>query len=209
MKNLYFESMERALNYRKNGENCLVHSFCAMNNHFHQTVSYLKGWERLSATFQYGHGIFGARFNRKTSRCGAVFSGRPKTPLIQNQAHERRVHFYVESNPIRAGICNYENLINYSYSSFGFYAHGKKTRYTSLLSIPQWYLQLARTWRARQRRYRKLFELYLGLQDKKESSSFFDLYIGDDSWTEYEKKRVKKSMGNSEIVINMIKLESS
>lgn len=208
-KKLYFECLEKALKYRKNGESCQIHSFCAMDNHFHQTVSYTGGWERLSATFHYGHGLFGARFNRATKRTGAVFNGRPKTPLIQNQAHERRVHFYVEANPIRAGLCKLEELKNNPYSSYAFYAHGKRSKFTYLLTIPNWYIQLGNTWKSRQRRYRKLFELYLGVDKKNEDSLHQGLYLGEEQWVEVARSTVRCWVSHRQQKHSPISIESS
>lgn len=119
-------------------EKCQIHAYCSMSNHFHQVVSYKDGSHHLSFLMRQQHALFGIRYNRANKRSGKVAEGRPKTPLIQNDQHRMRVHFYVEANPIRAKIRTLSNLKDYIYSSYGFYAYGKETRFTTLLTIPEW-----------------------------------------------------------------------
>lgn len=181
IKSLYMNSVERALKYKNQGDHCKIHAFCAMGNHFHQSTSYSNGSQNLSNFMRYANSVFGASYNRTKKRSGKVAEGRPKTPLIQDRSHEMMVHFYIEANPIRAGFRKSENLGSYIYSSYGFYAFGKKTRFTHLLTVPQWYLELGKTPIERQRKYRRLFAAYIE-RELKNQLNFLKNFIGDLHW---------------------------
>lgn len=213
IKKLYFTCLELGLKHRKLEEKCKIHAFCAMSNHFHQIISYQEGSEHLSFFMRQAHAIFGARFNRVSNRSGKVAEGRPKTPLIQNTDHEMRVHFYVEANPIRAGICTIENLKDYAYSSYGFYAHGAVTPFTHLLQVPEWYLNLGKTAKQRQSHYRKLFRKYLGEYCATFSVRFKQTFIGDSEWVLEKLLRVKQeilTLANQNVLLsNSILLNST
>jgi putative transposase len=183
-KDLYMKCIDDSLEYKKQGENCHIHAYCVMNNHFHQSVTYLKGSTHLSRFMRYAHGLFGARYNRKKGRSGKVAEGRPKTPRVQNNYHAMRLHFYIEANPIRAKFRTLENLKGYIYSSYGFYAYGIRTRFTGRLTIPEWYLSLGQTMRERQRKYRKLFREYIEKDVKPLQGIFLKRAIGDSLWVE-------------------------
>lgn len=110
-----------------------------------------------------------------------------------------RVHFYIEANPIRAGLFKFENLKLFKYSSFRFYAHGITDELTQLLEIPTWYDELGRTPKERQLRYRKLFRKYL--DDTGESKTDRELYkrvfIGSFVWISKQELRVKTYLDNN------------
>ncbi len=182
IKDLYMKCIDDSLKYKKQGENCFIHAFCVMDNHFHQSVTYKNGSRNLSNFMRYAHGIFGARFNRKKNRSGSVSEGRPKTPLVQNDHHSMRLHFYIEANPIRSKLRTIENLKDYIYSSYGFYAYGIRTKFTYRLTIPEWYLNLGQTFRERQKKYRKLFREYIDEEKSIDSLIFLKKAVGDSIW---------------------------
>ena len=192
MKTLYLNCLKEALEYKDQHQNCKIHSFCVMINHYHQSTSYYQGSLHLSRFMQYAHSLFGAHYNQLHDRSGKVAESRPKTPLIQDDSHEMRVQFYIEANPLRAGFRTLENLKNYVYSSYGFYAYGIKTPFTELLTTPEWYVRLGKTPRERQRRYRKLFKEYLETYSKSYSRLFKRYFIGDALWVEEARLRIKK-----------------
>lgn len=170
------------LEYKEQGQQLEIHAYCVMNNHFHQSVTYKNGSKNLSNFMRYAHGLFGARYNKSKERSGKVAEGRPKTPRVQNDYHAMQLHFYIEANPIRAKFRTLENLKNYIYSSFAFYAYGIRSRFTYMLTIPQWYLNLGKKPRDRQRKYRKLFYKYLAGETKTGLEMFMEKAIGDFLW---------------------------
>ncbi len=193
-KTLYMECLDEALNYKEQKQNCKIYAYCSMSNHFHQAVHYKNGSSKLSNFMRYAHGLFGARYNRKNKRSGKVAEGRPKTPLIQRDtSHEMRVHFYIEANPIRAGLNNINNLHLNPYSSYSFFAYGKKTRFTHILSIPDWYIELGRCPKERQIRYRKLFKEYLENNKNESSFHFMKPFIGEIGWIQENMLKLKSN----------------
>lgn len=180
VKSLYLKCTEYALQYKPLSGKVKLSSFCIMNNHAHMHLDYKDSSENLSSFMRISHARFGFSYNKLFNRTGKVANERPKTPLIENPAHSMRVQFYIEANPIRAGLVKLEKLHLLKYLSYGFYAFGIKTKWTHLLTIPDWYLELGKTRRERQKKYRKLFRLYLGMKENSwEMTSF---YIGSSSW---------------------------
>ena len=160
-------------------------------------IDYKDSSEHLSQFMRIAHARFGTQFNKLRQSSGKVANERPKTPLIEDPNHNIRVHLYIEANPIRAKIISLEKLRFYKYSSYGFYAHGIKTKWTELLTIPEWYLELGKTPKERQARYRKLFREYIESDEKVELIS--TQFIGSLLWKEkmkiivYEKVRQRSS----------------
>lgn len=194
VKALYMGCLEEALKYKDQYKNCKIHAFCLMSNHGHQAVSYENASSNLSNFMRYSNSLFGARYNRVNKRSGKVAEGRPKTPLIQDINHAMRVQFYIEANPIRAGICTLENLKDDIYCSYGFYAYGIKSRFTSLLTPPEWYQNLGKTAQERQQQYRKLFKKYLETYSKKSSTLFKRTFIGEMLWVEQKLLILKRAL---------------
>jgi putative transposase len=178
-----------------------------MGNHFHMATTYKNGSASLSNFMRYTHGLFGAQYNKTSDRSGSVAEGRPKTPLIQDDEHAMRVHFYIEANPIRAKFRKLSDLRYYIYSSYGFYAYGDKTRFTHLLTIPEWYLKLGRTPKERQSTYRKLFAKYLGENATEYSAYFKQRFIGTELWI-FEVTTFAKRLLNSNKQL-LVKIQNS
>ncbi len=197
-KMLYMKCLEDALEYKNQKDNCMIYAFCSMSNHFHQSVHYKNGSSKLSNFMRYAHGLFGARYNRANKRSGKVAEGRPKTPLIQNESsHEMRVHFYIEANPIRARINTINNLHLNPFSSYSFYAYGKKTRFTHLLTIPEWYFELGKTPLERQTKYRKLFKQYLDKFNCTNITIFMNSFIGNLDWISENLLKIKMKINSN------------
>ena len=146
----------------------------------------------LSQLMRIAHSQFGYTYNKLHNKSGKVANERPKTPLIEDPNHNIRAHFMLkESNSSR--VPKAFNLHLYKYSSYGFYAFGIKTKWTPLLIIPNWYLNLGKTSRDRQRTYRKLFKEYLN--ENIHSSQFFKNFIGSLIWV--QKNRPDKNKNRS------------
>lgn len=191
-KDLYFSCLIESLKDAITRENVVIHAYCAMNNHFHKIINYREHSQWLSRFMRHAHALFGAKYNKLNKRSGSVFEGRPKTSVIQDITYLMRAHFYVEANPIRAGICKVENLRAYIYSSYGYYAYGKQSKYTKLLTPPEWYNSLGKTSSERQMRYRRLFREYL-LSMGYKLHNFFEAFVGNSNWVSDQKERVNQA----------------
>jgi len=141
------------------------YSFCLMPNHSHETNG-PKGEEpieevveTMSSWMRNAHSQFGQGYNRRHNRQGKVAHDRPKTKPIHDFAGLIRTMIYGDCNPVRAGMVSHPS--RYEYSSYNFYAYGKRNSLTKNLTPPPEYLALGRTPKERQRRYRQLCDAYM------------------------------------------------
>lgn len=190
VKDLYLSCTRKGLEHQSVSGKVKLSAFCIMNNHSHMLMDYEASSVFLSRFMRVSHSSFGYEYNRANMRSGKVANERPKTPLIEDPNHCMRVHFYIEANPIRAGFRKIENLHLYQYSSYGFFAYGIKTKWTSMITVPQWYLDLGKNWKTRQKVYRKLFREYLSLNST--IQDLFCSYIGSILWVRQKKVHEKK-----------------
>jgi putative transposase len=188
----YSEEIEEAVS---------LHAFCLMGNHVHevgaiqqkQKEEYQHGIKVFGNWMRNAHSQFGAYYNNKNNRQGKVAYDRPKTSEIEDQRHLLQVMFYLDANPVRAGIVSHPK--HYRFSSYSYYAHGKKNHYTRHLTQPDAYLALGKNTKARQRKYRKLCDRYLrqtGLIDDAEEQ-MLKRFIGNPEWIKERASQVSST----------------
>ncbi len=170
-----------------------LNAYCIMDNHFHQLIHYRDGAHNLSNYMRRCHGSFGLKYNKLNNRSGKVAESRPKTSLIENTEHTMRVHMYIEANPIRAKKCTLLQLRYYKYCSYAFYAYGIENEFTSLITVPAWYLELGDTPKQRQKKYREIFEKYLA-ESEVVKINLMANFIGSTRWVLNEIKVLKKKI---------------
>jgi putative transposase len=161
-----------------------LQAYNVMSNHVHEKTFIKASLAAFSRHMQRAHGIFGLRFNQRHKRLGKVAHDRPRTLCIENAEAEMRCTFYIDCNPVRAGLIKHPTDVRWkNFSSCGYYALGRKNRFDEMLELPDWYLALGKTARQRQRKYRSLLDRYLiehGLKrDPKMSSGHF---LGGELW---------------------------
>ena len=83
---------------------------------------------------------------------------RSKTLVVEDQQALMRVMFYIDFNPVRAGLV--EDPADWPFSSYRFYAFGEVNEWTQHLTPPDFYLGLGSTPRQRQAAYRRLAHIY-------------------------------------------------
>ena len=135
-----------------------IHSYCLMDNHGHETATLTAGSEHMSNWARSAHSSFGRWLNIRLKRRGPVAQDRPNTVALEDQEALKRVMFYNDWNPVKAGIC--QHPADYRFSSHRFYAFGEENEWTSHLTLPQWYLELGETPQERQVQYRFLCDQY-------------------------------------------------
>ena len=113
----------------------LVHSFCIMDTHGHESASLVSDSRHMSNWTRSSHSSFCRWLNNRLHRRGPVLMDRPNTVLIQDQEHLKRVMFYGDWNPVRAGICKHPK--DYKFSSYRYYAYGEESRWTASLTPPR------------------------------------------------------------------------
>lgn len=135
-----------------------LYAFAAMSNHMHNAAELREDSTWLSSWVRSAHCSIGRWVNKTLGRRGPVAQDRPKTVVAQNQEQLKRIMFYLDWNPVRAGLCKHPS--EYRFSSYRYYAFGEINEWTMHLTQPRWYLNLGSTPKARQKAYRVLCDVY-------------------------------------------------
>ena len=97
-----------------------IHAFCIMPNHYHLLLSprVHGGITLFMKKLNMGYAKY---FNERYKRTGALFEGRYKSVLVENQAHFNYLPYYIHFNPLDMAtpewrerrIKDYEKTINF------------------------------------------------------------------------------------------------
>ena len=93
-------------------------AFALVGNHYHVFVRSPGG--QLSVTMQYIGRAYTQAFNQFHDRDGALFRGRFHSVLVDSDQYFARLVRYVELNPVAAGLCTFEDLRDYRWSSYRY-----------------------------------------------------------------------------------------
>jgi putative transposase len=145
---LYLESLKKSAKRY----DCAVHAYVLMTNHVHLLVT-PGSKNALPLFFQAMGRYYVQEFNRLHDRVGALWQGRYKTSLVQDDLYLMTCYRYIELNPVRAG--NVGHPSDYPYSSYGFNALGKRDE---LVMPHRVYASLSRNPEERRALYRKMFD---------------------------------------------------
>jgi len=161
-KHAYLAEVAKDYESKCDGEAFELHAFCIMGNHVHEEGR-LKGDPRhLSDHRCRAHACFGLKLNRRKGRLGKLAHSRPKTLVIQSDDAEIRCSFYIHTNPMRANIAKTPWNVRWrTFSSCRLYSHGERNHQNRHLVLPDWYLCLGPTPKARQAAYLSLLMAYL------------------------------------------------
>lgn len=97
-----------------------------MNNHYH--LFFQTPEANLSAGMHDLNSGYATWFNRRHRRVGALFQGRFKAILVENESYSCALSRYLHLNPVRAGIVARPE--EYAWSSYAHYLRGR--------SAPDW-----------------------------------------------------------------------
>ena len=184
--------------YKKNcsKEDFVIYSYNVMANHAHEADEIRGTVKSYSEHMRRAHGLFGLKFNKRHKRLGKVAHDRPKTLKVQNDERLKNLMFYIDCNPVPAGVTSHPTDIRWKeFSSCRFYAYGEKNSYTDMLTMPKWYMELGRTPKERQRRYRSMLDRYMiehGL--KRDPKMSQGLFIGGELWVLEMRKKLAKAL---------------
>jgi putative transposase len=127
----------------------LIFHYCLMSNHLHLLLQAVRASD-LPKFMQRILQVYATYFHRKYDSVGFLFQNRYKSIPIEKESHLLEGARYIESNPVRAKICN--DPRDYPWSSYLFYAKGKEN---GLIEKPNpFYVGLAKNQNDRQRMYR-------------------------------------------------------
>lgn len=182
-KSLYYNLL---LRYKKRYQ-VQIYSYCFMSNHPHLS-GYCQSKTLLSDFFRLVNSSFARAYNQKYKRRGQVVMDRFKSPRIETDADLLKVMHYIDLNPKRAKMVDHPK--DYHWSSYGYYAHGKKD---PLIDPAPIYLELGEMPKQRQRAYRKMVEFILQ-NDWKEKQPYSSVpFIGSPQWVLQKTQALKRA----------------
>ncbi len=94
----------------------VIHAYCLMTNHYHLLVETPKA--NLSQIMKHVNGLYTQRFNRKYHKDGALFRGRYKSILVDEDAYLLQLTRYIHRNPIEVKKKMVKQLSEYRWSSY-------------------------------------------------------------------------------------------
>jgi putative transposase len=126
-EDIFKSDLDRELFVKTLGEACAktawqIHAYCLMRNHFHLIVETPRA--NLVAGMKWLLGTYTARFNRRHSLSGHLFSGRYKALVVDGSGNGylRAVCDYVHLNPVRARLLKEGHALgDYPWSSYRAY----------------------------------------------------------------------------------------
>ena len=114
-----------------------IYHYCVMSNHFHIAA---EGNIKNISSFVSGLSCQYSKFYHKISQngFGPVRQGRCKGVIVQKSVYLSRLGRYIELNPVRAGIVDPANIVDYLWSSARFYLTDEKSPVISPEKHPLW-----------------------------------------------------------------------
>jgi putative transposase len=157
-----------------------VHGWVFMTNHVHLLTTPFHD-QSLSRLMQFLGRLYVRYFNYTYTRSGALFEGRFKTSIVQEDRYLLTCLRYIELNPVRAGMVRDPG--DYHWSSFQAHAFGVRAR---LWSPHVLYLDLGNNEEQRQRAWRKLISETLDIEvmAKVRHCAHTGLVLGTESFRE-------------------------
>jgi len=94
-----------------------IHAYCLMDNHYHLLIKTPLG--NLSRIMRHINSLFTMRFNTSIKTDGALFRGRYKAILVDDDNYQLMVSRYIHLNPVEANIVpKAEDFYWSSYSAY-------------------------------------------------------------------------------------------
>ena len=88
------------------GERYCLHAWCVMPNHVHLLVTPLRG-NALSRLVHGWKSFTARRINAARGSTGTVWATEYFDRKIRNERHFEDARFYIEQNPVKAGLCDH------------------------------------------------------------------------------------------------------
>jgi putative transposase len=195
-KHAYLKSLHDDYMKKCSRDDFVIHGYVMMSNHAHEADAITGNVRAFSNHMRRAHGFFGQMYNKRNDRLGKVAHSRPKTPRVQNDEELKETMFYIDCNPVRAGIVKHPTDIRWKeFSSCRFYCYGEKNSYSDMLTAPEWYLKLGKNGRQRQRKYRSMLDKYLVKKGmKRDPRMSYGYFIGGELWVDEQRKKLSKAL---------------
>ncbi|MBN1406053.1 MAG: transposase [Candidatus Omnitrophica bacterium] len=128
----------------------LLYNYVLMNNHVHLAIQ-LEGTLNISTIMHSINRWYARWYNEHYKRKGHFWEDRFYGELIKDDFQLLAVLRYIDTNPIRAKLC--DNPSGWKYSGAKFYLCGIQN---NLIDIPSCYLELAKSWELRREAYKNI-----------------------------------------------------
>ncbi len=102
----------------------VIHAYCLMTNHYHLLIETPKA--NLSQIMKHINGFYTQRFNRKYKKDGALFRGRYKSILVDEDSYLLQLTRYIHRNPVEVKKKMVKQLSDYPWSSYPAYINQAK-----------------------------------------------------------------------------------
>jgi len=112
-----------------------IHAFCLMPNHYHLLISpkVENGISRFMKKLNMGYANY---FNLKYKRSGALFQGRYKSILVEDESHFLHLPYYIHMNPLDLYSPEWRGYkIKNSAKALGFLENYKWSSYLDYIGI--------------------------------------------------------------------------
>lgn len=131
---------------------CSLHAYCLMTNHVHllMTPAGATSCARLMQRLAQLHTQY---LNRTYGRTGSLWEGRFRSCLVQTEEYLLACQRYIESNPVRADLCDRPS--DYAWSSYRSNAEGMPD---DAITQHEQFTALGVTAASRRRAYESLFK---------------------------------------------------
>jgi hypothetical protein len=177
----------------RSGGEVAVYAFVVMSNHFHMAAELLKQASCMSSWARSGLSSFGLKYNRMNNRKGPLAQDRFKSAVTEDAEAMKRLMFYIDWNPVRAGMCDHPS--KYPFSSYRYYAMGEVNAWTTHITPPLWYLELGATPEERQKRYQSECDRYYREELLFEESEADDAQALGTKRFQQERRKLLRALG--------------
>jgi len=130
---------------------CRLHAYCLMPNHVHLLVTPQTPYA-CAHLMQRAAQLHSQYMNRTYQRTGSLWDGRFRSCIVQCEEYLLACYRYIDSNPVRAGLCGDPG--DFAWSSYRFNARGVPD---GALSPHEQYAALGATLGERRQAYMALF----------------------------------------------------
>ncbi len=93
--------------------------YCLMGNHYHLLIKTPQG--NLTRAMRHIGGVYTQRYNRLKKSDGALFRGRYKAILVEEDSYQLQLSRYIHRNPVDANII--KDIADYPWSSYPSYVN--------------------------------------------------------------------------------------
>ncbi|MBV1907672.1 MAG: transposase [Kangiellaceae bacterium] len=97
----------------------VIHAYCLITNHYHLLIETPKA--NLGQIMKHVNGLYTQRYNRKYKKDGALFRGRYKSILVDEDAYLLQLTRYIHRNPVEVKKKMVKQLSDYRWSSYPAY----------------------------------------------------------------------------------------